>query len=115
LWWDGYVLPKNMNGDPDLAFQVMMEGLKEEVVKKNNDVALWLRSAYKPGPFALGVVACAQGGAPSYPMLAQVDLAHAALGNHIDGFLRGTDMVRQALSEAEAEYTKLAKERGYIN
>jgi multiple sugar transport system substrate-binding protein len=114
LWWDGYVLPKNMNGDPDLAFQVMMEGLKEELVKKNNDVALWLRSAYKPGPFALGVVACAQGGAPSYPMLAQVDLAHAALGNHIDGFLRGTDMVRQALSEAEAEYTKLAKERGYI-
>jgi len=114
LWWDGYTLPKNMDGDAELAFQVMMEGLKEDVVKKNNDVALWLRSVYKPSPFAVGVVACAQGGAPSYPMLAQVDLAHTALGNHIDGFLRGTDMVRQALSEAEAEYTRLAKERGYI-
>lgn len=114
LWWDGYTLPRNMDGDPDLAFQVMMEGFKEEVVKKYNDVALWLRSVYEPSPFAVGVVACAQGGAPSYPMLAQVSLAHTALGNHIDGFLRGTDNVRQALSEAEAEYIKLAKERGYI-
>ncbi len=114
LWWDGYVLPKNMDGDPELAFQVMMEGLKEDVVKKNNDVALWLRSAYKPGPFAVGVVASAQGGAPSYPMQAQITLAHNALGNYVDGFLRGTESAQDALSAAEAEYTKLAKERGYI-
>ena len=114
LWWDGYVLPKNMDGDSDLAFQIMMEGLKEEVVKKNNDVALWLRSAYKPGPFAAGVVACLEGGAPSYPMQAQVTLAHTAIGNHIDSFLRGTDSARQALSAAKKEYTKLAKEMGYI-
>lgn len=114
LWWDGYTLPKNMDGDAELAFQIMMEGLKEDVVKKNNDVALWLRSVYEPSPFAVGVVACAQAGAPSYPMQAQISIAHTALGNHIDGFLRGTDTVEQALSEAEAEYTKLAKERGYI-
>ena len=114
LWWDGYTLPKTMDGDAELAFQVMMEGLKEDVVKKNNDVALWLRSVYEPSPFAVGVVACAQAGAPSYPMQAQISVAHTALGNHIDGFLRGTDTVEQALSEAEAEYTKLAKERGYL-
>lgn len=114
LWWDGYVLPKNMDGNPDLAFQVMMEGLKEEVVKKNNDAALWLRSVYQPGPFAEGVVACAQGGAASYPMQAQITLAHNALGNHIDGFLRGTESAQEALSATEAEYTKLAKEKGYI-
>jgi len=114
LWWDGYTLPKNMDGDAELAFQVMMEGLKEDVVEKNNDVALWLRSVYEPGPFAVGVVACAQAGAPSYPMQAQISIAHTALGNHIDGFLRGTDTVAQALSEAEAAYIKLAKERGYL-
>jgi ABC-type glycerol-3-phosphate transport system substrate-binding protein len=114
LWWDGYVLPKNMDGNPDLAFQVMMEGLKEDVVKKNNDAALWLRSVYQPGPFAEGVVACAQGGAASYPMQAQITLAHNALGNHIDGFLRGTESAQEALSATEAEYTKLAKEKGYI-
>ena len=114
LWWDGYVLPKNMDGDSDLAFQIMMEGLKEEVVKKNNDVALWLRSAYKPGPFAAGVVACLEGGAPSYPMQAQVTLAHTAIGNNIDNYLRGTESARQALSAAKNEYTKLAKEMGYI-
>ena len=114
LWWDGYVLPKNMDGNPDLAFQVMMEGLKEDVVKKNNDVALWLRSVYKPGPFAVGVTACVQGGAASYPLQAQATLAHTALGNHIDGFLRGTESAQEALSAAEAEYTNLVRGRGYI-
>ncbi|MDJ0780363.1 MAG: extracellular solute-binding protein [Desulfosarcinaceae bacterium] len=115
LWWDGYVLPKTMDGDPDLAFQVMMEGLKAEVVEKHNDAALWLRSVYKPGPFAKGVVACVQAGAPSYPIQAQATLAHTALGNHIEGYLRGTDTARAVLTDAKAEYTKLAKENGYLN
>lgn len=114
LWWDGYVLPKHMDGDADLAFQVMMEGLKEEVVEKNNDIALWLRSAYKPGPFAVGVTACVQAGAASYPMQAQTTLAHTAIGDHIDAFLRGTDAAEKALTAAEAAYTKLAREKGYV-
>ena len=114
LWWDGYVLPKHMDGDADLAFQVMMEGLKEEVVKKHNDAALWLRSVYEPGPFAKGVSASVAAGAPSYPLQAQATLAHTALGNNLDGFLRGTDTARQALADAKSEYTRLAKERGYI-
>jgi len=114
LWWDGYVLPKNMDGDPGLAFQVMMEGLKEEVVVKHNDEALWLRSAYKPGPFAKGVIACVEAGAPSYPLQVQATLAHTALGNNLDGFLRGTDTAQQVLADAKAEYTRLAKEKGYI-
>jgi hypothetical protein len=114
LWWDGYVLPRNMDGDPDLAFQVMMEGLKEEVVKKHNDVALWLRSVYQPGPFAVGVTASVQAGALSYPMQAQATLAHTAIGEHIDAFLRGTDTAKNALAAAEAAYTKLAREKGYV-
>ena len=32
LWWDGYAMPKNMDGDRDLTFQVMMEGMTESVV-----------------------------------------------------------------------------------
>lgn len=103
-----------MDGDADLAFQVMMEGLKEEVVKKHNDAALWLRSVYEPGPFAAGVAASVAAGAPSYPLHAQVTLAHTALGNHLDGFLRGTDTAQQALADAKSEYTRLAEERGYI-
>ena len=114
LWWDGYVLPRTMDGDPDLAFQVMMEGLKAEVVEKHNDAALWLRSVYKPGPFAKGVVACVQAGAPSYPIQAQTTLAHMALGDHIDGFLRGTDSAQGVLAEAKAAYTALARQRGYL-
>ena len=40
LWWDGFAIPKNFDGDPELAFQVMMEGLEDSVVVANNNVAI---------------------------------------------------------------------------
>jgi ABC-type glycerol-3-phosphate transport system substrate-binding protein len=114
LWWDGFVMHKNMDVDRDLAFQVLMEGLKEAVVKDNNDVALWLRSVYTPTRFSNGVVACAAAGAPSYPMLPQTAIAHTALGNHIGSFLWGTESARESLARAATAFITSAREKGYI-
>ena len=114
LWWDGFYLPTNMDGDRDLAFQVMMEGLSEEVVKANNDVTIWLRSAYKPSRYSKGAFESAMGGAPSYPMKAQMPLVHSALGENIGDFMAGKESAKESLSDAEASYIQAAREKGYI-
>jgi multiple sugar transport system substrate-binding protein len=114
IWWDGFVLPKNMDGDRDLAFQVIMEGVKESVVKENNDAAIWLRSVYKPDRYSKGTFESAKAGAPSYPMLPQTTLAHAAIGNNIGDFMAGKESAKESLDDAVAAYIKAAKEKGYI-
>jgi ABC-type glycerol-3-phosphate transport system substrate-binding protein len=114
LWWDGFYLPRNMDGDRDLAFQVMMAGLSEEVVQANNDVAIWLRSVYKLTRFSKGAAASAMGGAPSYPMKPQIPLVHAAIGANIGDFMAGKESASKSLADAEAAYIKSAREKGYI-
>lgn len=114
LWWDGFFLPKTMDGDRDLAFQVMMAGLSEEVVVANNDEAIWLRSAYKPSRFSKGAAASAMGGAPSYPMKPQFTMVHAAIGDNIGDFMAGKESAQKSLDDAANAYTKAAKEKGYI-
>lgn len=114
LWWDGFVMAKNMDGDPDLSFQVIMEGLKESVVKANNDEGIWLRSVYKPNRFSKGAFECAKAGAPSYPLLPQTTLAHAAIGSNIGDFMSGKESAEESLEDAAKAYIKAAKEKGYI-
>ncbi|WP_116473004.1 ABC transporter substrate-binding protein [Zobellella maritima] len=114
LWWDGLVLPKNMDGDRDLAFQLIMEGLRDQVVEANNDVTIWLHPAYQAGRYSIGVAESAQGGAPSFPMLPQMTMAHAAIGNNIGDFLVGNESAQKSLKDAESAYIKAAKEAGYL-
>lgn len=114
IWWDGFVLPKNMDGDRDLAFQVLMEGIKESVVKEHNDQAIWLRSVYQPDRYSKGTFECAKAGAPSYPMLPQTTLAHSAIGNNIGDFMSGKESAQKSLDDAVKAYIRSAKEKGYI-
>ena len=114
IWWDGFSIPKNLDGDADLVFQVMMEGIKESVAADNADAAIWLRSSYTPGRYAKGAVASVQKGAPSYPMTPQMSLIHSAIGNNIGDYLSGKESVRESLKDAVAEYEKAAKDKGYI-
>ena len=114
LWWDGYVLPKNMDGDRDLAFRVLMEGVKEDVVKANNDITIWLRSVYSPTRFSKGAYESATAGAPPYPMKPQIGLVHSAIGANIGDFLSGKESAKDSLADAEAAYKDAAKEKGYI-
>lgn len=115
IWWDGFVIPKNLDGDADLTFQVMMEGLKPEVVAANPDVAIWIRSNYQVGRLASGTAASAEKGAPSYPMLSQQQVVHGAIGNNIGDFFAGRESAEQALADAEVAYRQAAKESGILN
>ena len=114
IWWDGFVIPKNLDGDPDLTFQVMMEGLKAEVVEANPDVAIWIRSNYQPTRYAEGVAASAQGGAPGYPMSPQQGVVHGIIGNNIGDFFAGKETAEQSLADAEAAYLQAAREAGLL-
>jgi multiple sugar transport system substrate-binding protein len=114
LWWDGVVMPKNMKGDRDTAFQVMMEALDEETMKKGNDLAVWLRSAYKPTRFGGGVAASAKAGAPVWPTEPYLGLATGEIGKVLPDVLTGAMAPRAALDAAAASYAKLAREQGFI-
>lgn len=114
LWWDGVVMPKNMAGDRDTVFQVLMEALDEETTKSGNDSAIWIRSAYKPSRFGTGVIASAKAGAPVWPTEPFFSLAHGEIGKVLPEALAGALTSKQALDAAALAYTKAATEKGFI-
>ena len=115
LWWDGMTIAKNITDDQaDAAFRLAMEGLDEQMVKANNDAAVWLVKGFVPGRLAQGAIASAEGGAPSYPASPANGLMHAALGTNVADYLTGKKTVEQTLVAAEAEYTTKAKEKGLL-
>lgn len=115
LWWDGYVIPKNLDGDPDLAFRLIMEATRSSIVTENNDITLWLRSNYKPTQYAKAVVDSAAAHAPPFPMTPQADIALLALGEHISNYLANKQTARQSLDDAASAYRQSAKAAGYLN
>ena len=114
LWWDGVVMPKNIAGDRDTVFQVLMEALDEETMKAGNDSAIWIRTAYKPTRFGTGVVASAKAGAPVWPTEPFFGLAHGEIGKILPEALAGKMTAKQALDAAALAYTKAATEKGFI-
>ncbi|MBS7807908.1 extracellular solute-binding protein [Variovorax sp. PCZ-1] len=114
MWWDGVVMPKNMKGDRDTVFQVLMEALDEDTTRKGNDLATWVRSVYKPTRFASGVAANAKGGTPVWPTEPYAGLAHSELGKVVADVLAGTTPAKAALDTAAAAYVRVATEQGFI-
>lgn len=115
LWWDGFTIAANVSDeDAAASFQAMMAGMTPEVVKANNDAAVWLSPVYVAGPVALGVNATVQGGAKPYPMQPYVGLMHTALGDNLAEFLQGSESAEQALADAAATYSTAAKEQGFL-
>ena len=115
LWWDGIVIAKNISdAEAEAAFRVAMEGMDEEMVKANNDIAVWLIKGYTPGPLAAGAAGSAEGGAPGYPASTAMGLMHTALGNNVSDFLTGAKSAEQTLADVEAAYTTAAKEAGLL-
>jgi maltose-binding protein MalE len=92
----------------------MVNGISTEMVKANNDLAVWLIDGYVPGPAAAGVSATADAGASPYPMLPFMGMLHTALGNELSEFLQGSESAEQALADVEAAYTASAKEQGFL-
>ena len=56
LWWDGFSIAKNISDeDAEATFIALVNGVSTEMVKANNDKAVWLMDAYVPGKSAEGV------------------------------------------------------------
>ena len=115
LWWDGFTISKNISDeDAEATFIALMNGLSEDRIKANNDIAVWLARGYAPGATAEGVFATAAAGTAPYPMIPFMGLLHTALGNELSGYLQGTESAEQALADVEAAYTAAAKEQGFL-
>lgn len=115
LWWDGFTIASNISDeDAEASFIAMVHGLSPEMVKANNDLAVWLIDGYVPGKGAKGVFESAQAGAAPYPMLPFMGPLHSALGTEISEFLQGNESAEQALADVEAAYTAAAKEKGFL-
>ena len=115
LWWDGFTIAKNISDkDAKATFVAMMKGISTEMVRANNDAAVWLIDGFVPGKAATGVSASASAGATPYPMLPYAGLLHNALGSELSEFLQGKESAQQALSDVEAAYTASAKEKGFL-
>ena len=115
-WWDGIVIAKNISDEEaEAAFKVAMEGLDSEMVKANNDVAVWLIDGYEVGPLAAGAIATLNGGAVPYPASSEMGLMHTALGNGLSDYFTGDKDAATTLADIEAAYLTSAKEAGLID
>ena len=115
LWWDGFVIAKNLSdADAEASFIAMMNGISKDMVEANNDAATWLIKGYKPSKAASGVAATAMNGASPYPMLPFMGALHGAAGAELSDFLQGKEGAQQALADMEAAYNVAAKEKGFL-
>ena len=92
----------------------MMNGLTPEVVRANNDAAVWLIDGYVPGPASAGVTATVAAGAKPYPMLPFMGVLHTVLGDELSDFMQGKESAEKALADIEVAYTEAAREQGFL-
>lgn len=115
LWWDGIVIAKNISdAEAEAAFRVAMEGIDEEMVKANNNAAVWLIKGYQPTRLAQGVIASAQAGAPNFPSSVALGLLTGVIGERAPDFMTGKRNAEQTLADIEAAYLVKAKEQGLV-
>lgn len=115
LWWDGFTISSNVSDEEaEASFAALASALTADMVKANNDDAVWLLEGFVPGAAAAGVAATAQGGAKPYPMIPQIGLMHNALGAELADFLKGDESAEKALADVEAAYVTAAKEAGFL-
>jgi multiple sugar transport system substrate-binding protein len=115
IWWDGATIAKNITDEQaDAAFKLLMEGLDTDMVKANNDAAVWIVAGYQPNALAQGAFQSAKLGAPAYPASVALGILHEAFGNHTPDFLTGKKSAEQTLADIEAAYQTSAKEKGLI-
>lgn len=116
LWWDGFVIAKNISDeDAEASFRAMMHGISPEVAKKHATVAAWLIKEYQPTPAAAGVFDTMKAGAKPYPMVPYMGLLHTALGDQLAEFMQGQESAEQALADVTQAYNTAAKENGFLN
>ena len=115
LFWDGFAIAKNItDAEAEFAFRIALKGIDDDMVKANNNDAVWLIKAYKPSRLSDGAAQSAAKGAPSYPATTYMGLMQSALGKSLPDFFAGRKTAAEALAAVEAEYTTVAKEKGIL-
>jgi multiple sugar transport system substrate-binding protein len=118
LWWDGVAMPRNMSGGAarrEAVFHVLMAMLSEDAVHAGNELAIWVRSAYRPGRFGTGVALAQAAGAVAWPAEPFFALAHGELGKALPDALVGARPIADVLQGAAAAYQTVAAEKGFLN
>ncbi len=115
LWWGGFAIASNIPDDlAETAFRVALEGADADMVKANNDLAVWLIDGFEPGPAAMGAIETVHRNARPYPSSVAMGLMHSALGNGIAEFLTGRKDAQTTLADIEAAYLSRARETGLV-
>lgn len=118
IWWDGAVIAANITDEEaEAAFRLIVEGMDTEMVKANNDAAVWLIPGYEPNRLAQGAIATLTATPPavSYPSTVAMGLMHTAVGNNVSNYLTGATDAETTLLAIEADYLVSAKEAGLIS
>ena len=114
LWWDGVVMPRNGPNQRDATFSVLMEMLSESSVESGNDLAIWVRSNFKPGRASTGVKLAMEAGAKIWPAEPFFNLAHLQLGKVLADAVKGLRDPTQALAGAAEAYKQSAIEKSFL-
>lgn len=115
LWWDGWSIASNVtDAQAEAAFKLIVESQSADVIGPNNDAAVWLSPAFKPGAAAQGAAATANGGAVAFPASKHMSALHTALGNGVADYLTGKKGAEATLADVEAAYVSAAKEAGIL-
>ena len=115
LWWDGFVIAKNISDeDAEASFRAMMHAISPDVAKKHSKVAAWLIKGYEPTPAAVGVFETAKAGAREFPTVPFMGLLLTALGGELADFMQGKETAEQALADVARAYNTADKDAGYL-
>jgi ABC-type glycerol-3-phosphate transport system substrate-binding protein len=115
LWWDGFVIAANIpDADAEATFRALANGVSLKMAQANKEKANWIIKGATPTAAGVGVSATAQAGAHPYPMVPFISSLHGAIGSEIVDFLQGKESAEQALSDVEAAYITVAKEKGFL-
>jgi multiple sugar transport system substrate-binding protein len=114
LWWDGVVLPRNGAHRREETFHVLMEMLSERSVRAGNDLAIWVRSNFKPSRGSTGVQLAKDAGAKMWPAEPFFNLAHLQVGKVLADALKGVREPAQALASAAQAYKQSAFEKSFL-
>ncbi len=117
LWWDGVVMPRHLMVSAtrrEAVFHVLMQMLSDDSVRAGNDLAIWVRSAYRPGRFGGGVALAQSAGARAWPAEPFFSLAHGELGKALPDAIKGERQVAAVLQAAASAYVRAAAEQGFV-
>ena len=113
--WDGWAIAKNItDAEAEAAFRIAVEGANTEMVKKNNDLAVWLIEGFKPSAVAKGAIDTIENGAPSAPSSVWRGFIDGAVSKNVPDYLLGKKTAVETLQKIEADYRLAAKEAGLL-